>query len=225
MNFPRLLRAWGRALRDSFRPRFLFFAFLCLSAGLVTWGILAWLLGGPVLRALTSLTGWGFEGTWGALLWALVTFPLVYLVALVLLSLSAFPWVRRVMRREGLRARASSGGIPLGRQVPQILLFSFLAFTAWFVSLLFFWVPLVPAVFAYAVFSWAQWRMVALDVWGETETPESLRGLVRKHRAEGWALSAGLAWLAAVPLVNFYLPVLAALAFLHWDRELQNEQV
>ena len=224
MNASRVVRAWVNAARDFFLPEILLLSFLCFVGGLLLWGLVIW-QGGPfLLSSLTAITNLNFDGFWGNFLLVLVSFPLVLLLGLLLLSFLAFPWVRRVMRKKGLKGRIQQGRLPLGYQFYENIRLTLLGLLSWMGLLLFLWLPLAPAIVSFVILAWIQWRLLALDFWGETEGRESYDELIKKHRIEGWVLSAGPTMLAFVPFVQFYFPVLSALAFMHWDQELQNEE-
>jgi hypothetical protein len=224
MKVERIFAAYIRALRDFFHPAVLLFSFACFLFAVLLSSLFLWAFGSTFLIWLSSLTNLSFQGFWGFLLLVIVSFPLILFTGLLLFSLFASPWVRRWARRRGLSARDSSGGLSFSRQVFEAIAISAVGIFLWTVSLLLFWLPFVSFILWFTGVAWVQWRLLALDVWGETESPAGYRSLLERHRLEGFALSAGLTWLAFIPLVNFYLPILSALAFLHWDRELQHDK-
>ena len=224
MQGARVVRAWTKAARDFFLPEILFLSLLCFIGGLLLWALLLWSIGPFLLNSLTTLTNLNFDGFWGNFLLVLVSFPLVLLLGLLILSFLAFPWVRRVMRKKGLKARPQRGHLSFAFQLFENTRLTLLGLLSWVGLLFFLWLPIGPAVVGFVVLAWVQWRLLALDFWGETETRESFDRLLKKHQVEGWILSAGPTMLAFIPFVQLYFPVLSALAFLHWDQELQNEE-
>lgn len=224
MRLERVGTALVLGLRDFFHPRVMLLSFVVLVLGLFFWGAFLALVGGPLLGALSQLTTWDFTGFWGGLLLVVISFPLVVIVSLILLSVLAFPWVRRFLRSRGYQDRAATGETGLGRQAFEMAWVSSVGIGSWLLLLIFFWVPVVPALAGLLVLGWVQWRLIGLDHWSTNQSWADIQKLRRSYGFEGWVLGSILALGSFVPILNLFLPVLSALSFAHWDRELRREK-
>lgn len=224
MRLERVGTAILLGLRDFFHPRVMMLSFVVLVLGLVFWGAFLALVGGPLLVWISQLTSWDFTGFWGGLLLVVISFPLVVIVSLILLSVLAFPWVRRFLRRRGYQDRAATGETGLGRQVFEMAWVSGLGIMTWILLLALFWVPVLPAVLGVLVLGWVQWRLIGLDHWSTNQSWTEIKRLRRSYGFEGWVLGSILALGSLVPILNLFLPVLSALSFAHWDGELRREK-
>ena len=223
-KFERVMRALLLGLRDFLHPRVLLLSFLVFLTGLTFWVIVLGFVGGPLLAWITQMTTWDFTGFWGILLLILASFPLVLIASLILLSVLAFPWVRRFLRSRGYQDRAATGAVPILRQILEIALVSGLGLGAWLLFLVFFWVPVIPGVLTLLTLGWVQWRLLSLDHWSGTQSWVDLKALRQRYQSEGYLLSFLLALGSLVPVFNLFLPVLSALCFAHWDGELRREK-
>jgi len=182
------------------------------------------LFSGPVLLLgwLGQITHADLNGFWGMLLLVVVSFPLIFFVTVLLLSLVAFPWLRRVIQPEDRPLRASSGQVGLDRQVIEALFVSTVGLSLWVLSLVLFWLPPLSFVLSFGSLTWMQYRLMTFEMWSETESLPRLRQMQLHYRKEALVLSAAISGLALVPILNLLLPVFSALLFLQWDQELPS---
>ncbi|MFN7729354.1 MAG: EI24 domain-containing protein [Bdellovibrio sp.] len=220
----RVMRSLLLGLRDFVHPRVILLSLMVFLTGILFWVIVLGFVGGPLLAWITQMTTWDFTGFWGILLLVLASFPIVLIVSLVLLSVLAFPWVRRFLSSRGYQDRPVMGQVSLVRQIIEIFFVSLLGLGSWLLFLVFFWVPILPGIFTLAVLGWVQWRLLTLDQWSGTQSWEDLKRLRGLHQSEGFFLSFLLALGSLVPVFNLFLPVLSALCFAHWDGELRREK-
>ena len=224
MSFSRVMSALLMGLRDFFHPRILLLSLVAFFLGIGVWiAFLSW-IGVALLGWMTQTTGWDMTGGFGMALLIFLSFPLVLIVGLVLLSILAFPWVRRFLRSRGYQERQTTGSISLSSQIFEIVIVASVGVMGWVFFLFWFWVPIVPAVLAILLLGWVQWRLLSLDQWSGTQSRAEITRLRAAHGFEGYVLSSLLAMGSMVPLFNLFLPILSALAFAHWDQELQREK-
>lgn len=146
----------------------------------------------------------------------LVFVPLVYLTALLLLSIFGMQGIvghvaeRRfpqLARRQGgsVAGSAWNGVVALAGMV----LLGLVTLPLWIVPPL--W-PVIPV----AILGWVNQRVLRYDAAAEHASAEEMRALFAGNRGTLYLLGVLLALLAYVPVVGFFAPVLFGLAFTHF---------
>ena len=142
--------------------------------------------------------------------------PLVYLTALVLLSVFGMQqMVDHVAQRSfpGLERRQAGGMAGSVRNalaaVIGMAMLGVVSLPLWLVPPL--W-PLIPV----AILAWVNQRLLRYDALSEHAEPLEMKLIFREHRGALYALGLLLALVAYVPLVGFFAPVMFGLAFIHY---------
>lgn len=148
-------------------------------------------------------------------LMALLFVPLVWLTALMILSIFGMPaMVEHVASRRYPQLARRQGGSLAGSAwngvvaLAGMLALGVASLPLWLVPPL--W-PLIPV----AVMGWLNQRVLRYDAIAEHATAQEMRQIFAARRGALYALGAVLALLAYVPLVGFVAPVLFGLAFIH----------
>jgi CysZ protein len=192
------------------------------SVALVMWGTLAVRLAAWLRQALDYALAWshldfGTAALVAANVLLFIAFvPLVYLTALVILSLfgmqrmvnyvaqRSYPQLER--RRGG--GAAGSGWNSLVAFAGMVALFA-LSVPLWLLPPL--W-PIIPLV----VLAWVNQRLLRYDALAEHADAGEMARLFRRRRGALYLLGLLLALTAYVPLLGFFAPVLFGLAFIHY---------
>ena len=192
------------------------------SVALLMWGTLAVRLAEWLRQALDYALAWshldfGTAALVAANVLLFIAFvPLVYLTALVILSLfgmqqmvdyvarRSYPQLER--RRGG--GIAGSGWNGLVAFVGMLALFA-LSVPLWLFPLL--W-PIIPLV----ILAWVNQRLLRYDALAEHADAAEMARIFRARRGALYVLGLLLALVAYVPLLGFFAPVLFGLAFIHY---------
>ena len=192
------------------------------SVALVMWGALAVRLAEWLRQALDYALAWshvdfGMVALAAANVLLFIAFvPLVYLTALVILSLfgmqqmvdyvaqRAYPQLER--RRGG--GVAGSGWNSLVAFAGMLGLFA-LSVPLWLFPPL--W-PVIPLV----ILAWVNQRLLRYDALAEHADASEMARIFRARRGALYLLGLLLALIAYVPLLGFFAPVLFGLAFIHY---------
>ena len=128
------------------------------------------------------------------ILLALLFLPLVLITAVLIIGVFAMPaMVKHVA----------------GRTYPGLALLALLSLPLWFFPLL--W-PLLPIV----LFGYLNQRVFRYDALAEHASSWEMETLIRRHRRELFVLGAVLALVGLIPVLGFFAPVYAGLAFIHY---------
>ena len=192
------------------------------SVALLMWGTLAVRLGEWLRQALDYALAWshldfGTAALVAANVLLFIAFvPLVYLTALVILSLfgmqqmvdyvaqRSYPQLER--RRGG--GIAGSGWNSLAAFAGMAALFA-LSVPLWLFPPL--W-PIIPLV----ILAWVNQRLLRYDALAEHADAAEMARIFRARRGALYVLGLLLALVAYVPLLGFFAPVLFGLAFIHY---------
>jgi hypothetical protein len=192
------------------------------TVALLSWGALAVRLGEWLRQVLDYALAWshvdfGVVALVAANVLLFIAFvPLVYLTALVILSLfgmqqmvdyvaqRAYPQLER--RRGG--GVAGSGWNSLVAFAGMLGLFA-LSVPLWLFPPL--W-PIIPLV----VLAWVNQRLLRYDALAEHADAGEMARIFRRRRGALYLLGLLLALTAYVPLLGFFAPVLFGLAFIHY---------
>ena len=147
---------------------------------------------------------------------ALLFVPLVYLTALLILSLFGMQqMVEHVAaRRFPQLARRRGGGVAGSTWNGVVALLGAILFGV--VTLPFWIIPPLWPVIPVAILGWINQRVLRYDAVAEHASTGEMQALFAGNRGALYGLGVLLALLAYVPLLGFVVPVLSGLAFIHF---------
>ena len=192
------------------------------SAALFAWGWLAVRVAAWLRQALDYALAWSHVDFATAALVAanvllfIAFVPLVYLTALVILSLFGMQqMVDYVARRSFPELERRRGGGVAGSgwnsalALLGMLVLGLLSIPLWLFPPL--W-PIIPLV----ILGWVNQRLLRYDALAEHADAAEMARIFRSQRAPLYVLGLLLALAAYVPVVGFFAPVLFGLAFIHY---------
>ena len=216
-------------MANMLHPRMLWLMLWPMLVALAVWGGAAFFLwGGLAVR----LAEWLRRGLDYALAWThldlgtaalvaanvllfLAFVPLVYLTALVILSVFGMQKMVDYVARGFPDLERRHGGGTLGaawNSVVSLLglaLFGLLSLPFWLCPPL--W-PIIPLV----ILGWVNQRLLRYDALAEHAEPAEMARLFRERRGALYLMGIALALAAYVPLLGFFAPVAFGLAFIHY---------
>ena len=239
----RVLAAFWRSLSSQLHPRMMGLLVLPFAATLVFW-IVAWIwLWDPLNAWLRSLmygrdslpmiSGWlnlvGLQrvGTLASALVALMLLaPLMFVLAMVLVSVAATPVVMRHLSRRHYPDVAAAGGWSVLRGI-GVALGALAVFALGYLVTLPFWlIPFAGFLVPWFWWSWLTARMLRFDSLSEHASAAERDLLIARHGRGYLALGMLVTLLNYVPPLFLVTPVLSALAFGHFSlaalRELRS---
>jgi hypothetical protein len=228
-----ITRALARAFASLAHPKMLFLMIWPIALALIVWTLLAILFGAETVawlqRYLTDSTVGAWASKWfpfdviaAVLSWiALIVLfvPLVLVTATTIIGVVSMPMmVNHVAATHYATLERRRGGTLVGSlwnalvALAVFIVFSLLLLPLWFVPL--FW-PLLPVL----LFAYFNQRVFRYDAAGEHASAEEMRELFRRHAVSLYALGIVLSLLAHIPVIGFFIPVIAGLAFIHYCLE------
>jgi hypothetical protein len=228
-----ITRALARAFAGLAHPKMLFLMIWPIALALILWTVFAILFGAQTVGWLQGYLTDSAVGAWAskwfpfdviaaALSWValLVLFvPLVLVTATVIIGVVAMPtMVNHVASSQYATLERRHGGTFAGSvrnalvALVVFVVFSLLLLPLWFVPL--FW-PVLPVL----LFAYLNQRVFRYDAVGEHASAEEMRELFRRHGKSLYFLGIVLALLAHIPVIGFFIPVIAGLAFIHYCLE------
>jgi len=192
------------------------------SVALLMWGTLAVHLAVWLRQALDYALAWSHVDFGTAALVAanvllfIAFVPLVYLTALVILSLFGMQqMVDYVAQRAYPQLERRRGGGVAGSGWNSLV--AFVGMLALGVLSLPFWLfpplwPIIPLL----ILAWVNQRLLRYDALAEHADAGEMARIFRARRGALYVLGLLLALLAYVPLLGFFAPVLFGLAFIHY---------
>ena len=192
------------------------------SVALLMWGTLAVRLAVWLRQALDYALAWshldfGTAALVAANVLLFIAFvPLVYLTALVILSLFGMQqMVDYVAQRAYPQLERRRGGGVAGSGWNSLV--AFVGMLALGVLSLPFWLfpplwPIIPLL----LLAWVNQRLLRYDALAEHADAGEMARIFRARRGALYVLGLLLALLAYVPLLGFFAPVLFGLAFIHY---------
>jgi len=192
------------------------------SVALLMWGTLAVRLAVWLRQALDYALAWshldfGTAALVAANVLLFIAFvPLVYLTALVILSLFGMQqMVDYVAQRAYPQLERRRGGGVAGSGWNSLV--AFVGMLALGVLSLPFWLfpplwPIIPLL----ILAWVNQRLLRYDALAEHADAGEMARIFRARRGALYVLGLLLALLAYVPLLGFFAPVLFGLAFIHY---------
>jgi CysZ protein len=218
------------ALANLLHPRMLWLMIWPVLVALVLWSTVAFFLLGWIIARLAARLDQLFRDTFFFLTldftdWALIAakvlvylafIPLVYMTALIILSVFGMPaMVDHVARRSYPELERRRGGGTLGSVWNGVVALLGMAGLAIVTIPLWLFPPLWPLI-PLLVMAWANQRLLRYDALAEHADPQEMRAIFRERRSGLYLLGLLLAFAAYVPLVGFFVPALFALAFIHY---------
>ena len=217
------------ALVNLLHPRMLWLMIWPMLLALLFWGIAAFVLWMRTALWLSAhLKQWIESGLFfmrfetgdamliaAQVLMALLFVPLVYLTALLILSVFGMPaMVEHVAQRHFAQLARRQGGSLAGSAWNGVLALAGLAGLG-LVSIPFWLVPPLWPLIPVVIMGWLNQRVLRYDALAEHATADEMRQIFASRRSTLYALGVVLALLAYIPLVGFVAPVLFGLAFIH----------
>ena len=224
-----VLDALSRAFRDLFRFQVLWIviwpvlvaALLWLILGVVFWSTFSgWIASGlTAIGIQTWLEGieprwiaYGIQGVAHLILFV----PLVFITALVITALFAMPaLVHLVAGRDYPQLeRENSGGIAGSLLNALIAIGIFIAI--WLVTIP-LWLVGAGVIVPFLAAAYMNQRLFRYDALAEHARHEEMRAIFLTYRSSLWGLGLLTGLVQFIPFFNLFAPVLAALAFIHFD--------
>jgi len=224
------LRSLFHALANLLHPRMLWLMLWPVLVALVVWGTVAFFLLGWIIARLAARLDQLLRDSFSFLTldftdWALIAakvivylafIPLVYMTALIILSVFGMPvMVDHVARRSFPQLERRHGGGTLGSAWNSVVALLGMAGLALASVPLWFFPPLWPLI-PLLIMAWANQRLLRYDALAEHADREEMRAVFRRRRGGLYLLGAMLALAAYIPLLGFFVPALFALAFIHY---------
>ncbi len=225
-----ILGALGYAFANLLHPRMLWLMVWPLLVALAVWGSVAALLWARLALLLADLIRRGLESAAFftrfdfsdiALIAAnvalfLLIVPLVYLTALVILSIFGMgEMVDHVAGRSFPSLERRHGGGVLGAGWNALAALIGMTMLCALTLPLWLFPPLWP-VATLLIFAWTNQRLLRYDALADHADREEMRHIFRAHRGHLYVLGLLLALLAYVPVIGFVAPVLFGLAFIRY---------
>ncbi len=228
-----IARALARAFASLAHPKMLFLMIWPIAIALALWTILAVIFGAQTVAWLQGYLTTSAVGVWASawfpfnviaavLSWVallVLFFPLVLVTATLLISVFSMPaMVTHVAAADYPNLERRRGGTfggsicNAGVALAVFLVLSLLSLPLWFVPL--FW-PVLPVL----LFAYLNQRVFRYDALAEHGSVEELREIFRRYGKPLYGLGIVCSLIAHIPVVGFFIPVIAGLAFIHYCLE------
>ena len=223
--------AWGRALRSLMQGDLLWHLLWPTLLAFLLWGVaLVFVWAESAVLILHFVQTWPLVGSWFAegsaqaaflmafahVMLIILCVPLSLLTAAVFIAVFALPlMLDRVAARDYPDVEKRRGGTQLGsvaNALWAVLLFLVMAL----LSLPLWFIPGVGLVLSILLSGWLNQRCYRYDALMQHADRAELKYLPREHRASLFGLGAAAGALAFIPFVNFFVPALTGLAFVHY---------
>ncbi|MEK6245532.1 MAG: EI24 domain-containing protein [Pseudomonadota bacterium] len=220
-----LLLAFG----NLFHPRMLWLMVWPMLIAIAIWGTVLLFTGTQVVAMLSSwmqqwiqsgtlFIRWDFSGAItiaAKILVFLIFIPLVWLTALIILSIFGMPAMvdHVAARRFPKLARRRGGGLAGSTWNGVVALAGLIGLGL--VSIPFWLVPPLWPLIPVAIMGWLNQRVLRYDALAEHASADEMQRIFASRRGVLYMFGAILALLAYVPLIGFVAPVLFGLAFIH----------
>jgi len=223
-----VIHAMGGALRDLREPRVLALGLLPPLAAILVWAALAWVFAGDWARLVAdwiATTTWlSWVRDWGlssVLIWAsgiaaiALLLPVMLITAVLVTNIVIMPMIVPVVASRHFPHLAPlKGGTILGSL--QNAMAAVTVFAALWIITLPLWLTGIGAlVLPLLLSAHFNQRMFRYDALAEHASEAEYREIVERSSGRRYLLGLLLALMYYVPLVNFAVPVLTALAFTH----------
>jgi CysZ protein len=173
------------------------------QSALIDWAITVW----PLTLIATHLA-------W--ILLVLLFIPLVLITAVLIMGVFAMPaMVRHVSERAYPQLARRRGGTFAGSVWNSVMALAWLALLALLSLPLWFFPPLWP-VLPIVLYAYLNQRVFRYDALGEHASAWETEMIIRRYRGELFLLGVALALFGMIPVLGFFTPVYAGLAFIHY---------
>ena len=218
------------AVANILHPRMLWLMIWPVLIALLLWSVAGFFLLGAIVARLAARLDELLRSAFSFLSldfadWSLIAakvivylafIPLVYVTALVILSIFGMPvMVEHVARRSYPALERRHGGGTLGSGWNGALALLGMALLALVTLPLWLFPPLWPAI-PLLIMAWANQRLLRYDALAEHADRQEMAAVFRERRGGLYLLGFAMALAAYVPLVGFFVPALFALAFIHY---------
>lgn len=222
--------AFARGFTSLFHPRMLWLMIWPMALAVLFWTIVLWFFSGQTIQWLqeylnvSPLAVWtsqwvSFAAISGAIAWVLLLLlfvPLVLITASLIIGIfGVTTMVNHVAARDYPNLERRHGGSVAAMTVNAFyalfvfLILSILSLPLWFIPVL--W-PVLPVL----LFAYFNQRMFRFDALAEHANKEEMRTIFSRHGGKMFLLAILLALVAHIPILGFFTPVLAGLAFIHF---------
>ena len=225
-----IVKALVRAFASLLNPRMILLMIWPLAVALLVWTVAAIAFGAQTVRwlqghlATSTIAQWvsqwfPFEPVAAVLGWAalLILFvPLVIVTASFIIGVFGMPtMVDHVARNYYPALVRQHGGSIAGMVVNAVVaLLIFVVLSA--VTLPLWFIPLLWPILPVLLLAYFNQRMFRYDALAEHANDAEMKTVFGRHGAAMYGLAVVLALVAQIPIVGFFTPVLAGLAFVHY---------
>lgn len=218
------------AAANILHPRMLWLMVWPVLVSLLAWSVAGFFLIGAIVARLAAKLDELLRSAFSFLAldfadWALIAakvvvylafIPLVYVTALVILSIFGMPvMVDHVARRSYPALERRHGGGTLGSAWNGVVALLGMALLALATVPLWLFPPLWPLI-PLLIMAWANQRLLRYDALAEHADAQELAAVFRERRGALYLLGLVMALAAYVPVVGFFVPAFFALAFIHY---------
>lgn len=226
------------AMANILHPRMLWLMIWPVLVSLLIWSIAGFFLLAGIIARLALRLDDILRSTFSFLAldftdWALIAakvivylafIPLVYMTALVILSIFGMPvMVDHVAKRSYPQLERRHGGGTLGSAWNAVVAILGMVVLALITIPLWIFPPLWPLI-PLIVMAWANQRLLRYDALAEHAEGPEMSAVFRKGRGALYLMGLLMALAAYVPLVGFFVPAVFALAFIHYLLGALDEQ-
>lgn len=225
-----IVTALARAFASLLHPRMVLLMIWPLALALLIWIVAAIAFGAQTVHwmqgyvATSAAAQWisqwvPFEPVAAALGWAallILYVPLVIVTASLIVGVfGASAMVEQAARDAHPALERRSGGSIAGTLLNAFVatavfvLLALVTLPLWFIPLL--W-PILPVL----LLAYFNQRMFRYDALAEHASADEMRAVFKRHGAAMYGLALILALVAQIPVVGFFTPVIAGLAFAHF---------
>ena len=225
-----ITKALIKAFASLLHPRMLLLMLWPVAIALVLWLGLAFAFWSETAAWLQSqfersaLIEWAI-GVWpltlvaSHLAWVLLVLlfvPLVLITAVLIIGVFSMPaMVAHLAGRSYPRLELRSGGTFAGSVWNSVAALAWLALLV-LLSLPLWLVPLLWPVLPVLLFAYLNQRVFRYDALAEHASAWEMQTLIRRHRRELFLLGVALALIGMIPVLGFFTPVYAGLAYIHY---------
>ncbi len=229
-----VVKAYARALKSLFSPGILWHLLWPTLLAIAAWSFAAWLswdwVGARVERLFHEvawlnwvLQRWEASALAGAIfvkvVLGLLLIPLIYGTALFLVAVFALPlMLERVAQSDYPALERRRGGTLLGG-IANALLALAVFLGGWLLTLPLWLIPGMAVVLPVLLAGYLNFRGYSYDALSLHAGAEELRAVLAEERGKLYLAGILAGLLAFVPLLNFFVPAYAGLAFIHYCLE------
>ncbi|MDC8445159.1 MAG: EI24 domain-containing protein [Nitrosomonas sp.] len=224
-----ILSAISGAIRDLLRFKLVWIMIWPVLVAILFWLFISWLF----QDSLSELVYLGFGGFgirewlegqapgWLAygiqwLLYILIFIPLVIVTTLIITAVFSMPeLINYVSKRHYPKLARQSGGTILGG-IANALYAVFIYLIIWIVTLP-LWAFGIGIIVPFIAAAYLNQQLFRYDALSEHASHDEIKQLLAENRFSLWNLGLLTGFLQYIPIINFFAPVLTALAFIHYE--------